>query len=113
MILFKQYFCSFNLKEGTIALGILSLITSLIYFLGCIYLITLGTRLDDYFVNQIDIELDNEITVQTAERAIKIFIQLLVIECLFTFFSALAMIVGAKTVRTNQNYLKNVLSKKF
>lgn len=98
MIIFKQYFCSFSLKEGTIALGILSIITSIVYFFGCIYFIAIGTSLDEYFVNQIDEELGNEITIQTAQRAIKIFIELLVIECLFTLFSAVAMIVGAKTV---------------
>lgn len=97
-MIFKQYFCSLSLREGTIALGILSIVTSVIYFFACVYLMAIETRLDEYFINQIDEDLGNELTVQTAQRAIKIFIELLVIECLFTLFSAVAMIVAAKTV---------------
>lgn len=103
MILIKQYFCSFGLKEGTISLGILSIITSVIYFFACFYFISIGSRLDEYFVNQIDEDLGNNLTVQTAQRAINIFIELLVIECLFTLCSAVAMIVGVKTV-SSSNY---------
>lgn len=117
-MIFKQYFCTLSLKEGTIALGILSIVTSVIYFFACVYLMAIETRLDEYFVHQIDEDLGNEVTVQTAQRAIKIFIELLVIECLFTLFSAVAMIVAAKTVslleflfKTFKNINRNCISR--